>query len=342
MVIFQRVFGRAFGENRVLKSYNICMKYIPLLFPLFMTIIFFSGCESNTAKTYQGYVEGEFVNISSSQSGRLDKLFIKRGESISKNTNLFALECENELLALQQVSAELFAAQATLLDYTKGSRPEEIDVIEAQLSQAKAASENAAIQLSQNKALFLANAASKTQFEDSTALAKSTAARVQELQHALNVARLPKRTDQISAQEARIAQLHSALAQAQWRVDEKALKSPYNALVFDTLYREGEFVPAGGIIVRLLPPENIKIRFFVPQAVAETLKISDSAVIISRADGQKIPVRITYISTEAEYTPPVIYSNETKEKLTYMIEATPSAKNAPTLHPGQPVEVSLE
>lgn len=291
---------------------------------------------------YNGYAEGEYVNISSTQSGKLDKLFVTRGAHVSSNDNLFALECESEVLALQQAQADLAAAEATLSDYQKGSRPEEIRVIEAQLSQAVASAENAAKQFERNSALFPTNAVSKTQLDDSEALAKSSAAKVKELKNSLNVAKLSKRTDQIKAQEERIEQLRSALKQAQWKIDEKGVKSRYNALVYDTLYREGEFVPQGGIIVRLLPSENIKIRFFVPQNIAESLHIGANVTITQRSDGKRLPARVTYISPESEFTPPIIYSNESKNKLSYMIEAYPSKNDAPLLHPGQPVEVTLE
>lgn len=113
-------------------------------------------------------------------------------------------------------------------------------------------------------------------------------------------------------------------------------------LARQTARGKGTGVPGRPTFLRLLPPENIKIRFFVPQSVAETLRNTQKISINSRADNQKIPAQITYISTEAEYTPPIIYSNETKEKLTYMIEAYPESKYATLLHPGQPVEVSLE
>jgi len=291
---------------------------------------------------YNGYAEGEFVNLSSTQSGKLDKLFVKRGDHVSIKDNLFALECNSELLTLKQATADLAAAEATLKDYQKGSRPEEIRVIEAQLSAASANADNASKQFKRNSALYPENAVSKTQLDDSLALAKATEAKVKELQNALSVAKLSKRLDQISAQEKRVEQLRSAVKLAQWKIDEKGVKSLYDALVFDTLYREGEFVPQGGIIIRLLPPENIKIRFFVPQTVSESMQIGANVSITSRSDGKKIPAKITYISTEAEFTPPIIYSNETKEKLTYMIEAYPQKSYAAQLHPGQPVEVSLE
>lgn len=305
-------------------------------------VLLMSGCQSNDPQMYNGYAEGEFVNVSSTQSGKLDKLFVARGAQVTQNTNLFALECESEVLTLQQAQADLAAAEATLRDYQKGSRPEELKVIEAQLSQAVASAENAAKQYERNSALFPTNAVSKTQLDDSEALAKSSEAKVKELKNSLKVATLSKRTDQIKAQEERIEQLRSILKQAQWKIDEKGVKSRYNALVYDTLYREGEFVPQGGIIVRLLPPENIKIRFFVPQNIAESLKIGTNITITQRSDGKNLPARVTYISPEAEFTPPIIYSNESKNKLSYMIEAYPSKNDAPLLHPGQPVEVILE
>jgi HlyD family secretion protein len=309
-----------------------------LLLPLFI----FGGCQKSNTQIYSGYAEGEYVNISSTQSGKLDKLFVTRGDKVSINSNLFTLECESEALALKQVASDLAAAEATLKDYQKGSRPEELKVIEAQLAQATANANNADKQWNRNKTLYPANAVSKTQLDDSEALAKSTEAKVKEIQDTLKVANLSKRLDQIAAQNERVEQLRSALKQAQWKVDEKGVKSRYNALVFDTLYREGEFVPMGGIIIRLLPPENIKIRFFVPQSVAESLQIGNSVSIIERSDGKKIAAHVTYISPEAEFTPPIIYSNESKNKLTYMIEAYPQKGDSPLLHPGQPVEVTLE
>ena len=98
---------------------------------------------------------------------------------------------------------------------------------------------------------------------------------------------------------------------------------------------------AGSPVVRLLPPENIKVRFFVPETVVGTLSVGKDVVLHCDGCPADIPAKVTYISTESEYTPPVIYSNETRSKLVYMIEARPSADNAPDLHPGQPVEVKL-
>ena len=99
---------------------------------------------------------------------------------------------------------------------------------------------------------------------------------------------------------------------------------------------------AGSPVVRMLPPANVKVRFFVPQAVVGSLASGRPVAIQCDGCGAEIPAAISYISNEAEFTPPVIYSNETRSKLVFMVEARPSPDNATRLHPGQPVSVTLK
>jgi len=305
-------------------------------------VIIFVGCQKDETATYQGYAEGEFVNVASSQSGRLDKLFVKKGENITKNSALFALECDSEIAALNQAKSEVTTAISVLNDIQKGSRNEEQSVIEAKLVQAQANAENLKAQANRSEALYKTNAISKAEMESSVAAAKASGAQVEELKNTLKVSKLSARDDQIKAQKARVKQAEFAAKQAAWRLDQKTLKATKNAFVFDTVYREGEFVPTGGIIVRLLPPENIKIKFFVPQKVAEKLMPNQKLSFYRSGDNKKFIATISYISAEAEYTPPLIYSNESKDRLVFMIEAYPKAEDTKWLRPGQPVKVSLD
>jgi len=93
--------------------------------------------------------------------------------------------------------------------------------------------------------------------------------------------------------------------------------------------------------VVLLPPENIKVRAFVAQDEIGLLKVGDAAEVHVDGVEEPYPAKISFISPRAEFTPPVIYSNETKSKLVFMVEAKPAAENAKRLHPGQPVSVEL-
>jgi HlyD family secretion protein len=109
--------------------------------------------------------------------------------------------------------------------------------------------------------------------------------------------------------------------------------------VVDTLYRQGEWVAAGAPVVSLLPPENVKVRFFVPEPRLGAITVGDEVHVRCDACGPDLSAVISYVSPDAEYTPPVIYSREMRAKLVYLVEAEPRQPTA--LRPGQPVDVTL-
>jgi HlyD family secretion protein len=132
------------------------------------------------------------------------------------------------------------------------------------------------------------------------------------------------------------------LTQAQWNLDQKAQAAPLTGLIYDTLFRQGEWVPAGKPVVVLLPPPNIKVRTFVPEGHVGAIHYGDTVRV--RVDGVADPFvgKVSYISPRAEYTPPVIYSRESRAKLVFMIEAVFDPAISAQLHPGQPVDVQFE
>ncbi|HSC00228.1 MAG TPA: HlyD family efflux transporter periplasmic adaptor subunit [Burkholderiaceae bacterium] len=299
------------------------------------------ACSAGKTDTYQGYVEGEYVHVAPAVGGRLDKLLVRRGQTIEAKAPLFELEADAELAARKQADEQLKAAQAQLADLKLGKRKTEVAVVNAQLAQAVAAEEQAATQLDRDQAQFAVGGIARAQLDDSRANHAIKAARVRELSGQLDVSRLPARDEQIRAQDAQVAAARAVLTQAAWRLDQKRVAATEGGLVVDTLYREGEWVSAGAPVVRLLPPSHIKVRFFVPQAVAGGLKPGRSVVVRCDGCGADVSATVSYIAAEPEYTPPVIYSNETRAKLVFMVEAQPAADKATSLRPGQPVAVTL-
>jgi len=306
-----------------------------------MGLLLLSGCAENKTPSYQGYVEGEFVYVSSAEAGRLDRLPVARGDSATNGATLFVLESDNEAAARRQSQQQLGVAEAQLRDLRVGKRPSELAVIREQLAQASAEEKRAAANRVRDEAQYRAGGISVARLDASRASAESLAARVRELERQLDVAALPARNDRICAQEAAVAAARAALEQTEWKLRQKTVSATVAGRIFDTLYRVGEWVPAGRPVVRMLPPENVKIRFFVPEPRVGGLSIG--MPITFRCDGCPSDIRATvsYISSESEYTPPIIYSNETRSKLIFMIEAHPSVPDAVKLHPGQPVEVFL-
>ena len=298
-----------------------------------------AGCGREARDVFQGYAEADFIDVATSEPGQLESLGAAKGDAIAVGAPLFALEAAREAAALRQAQEQLAAAQAQLQDLRQGKRPPEVDVVRAQLEQARAEATRAAAERERDSAQFASGGIAQAQVDRSQAAADASAARVRELERQLEVAQLPARTDQIAAQEAQAAAAQAAVDQAAWRLGQKTVAAPVAGQVFDVLYQPGEWVAAGRPVVRLLPAGNVKIRFFVPETALGALAVGQALAV--RCDGcaEDIPAKITYVSPEAEFTPPIIYSNETRAKLVFMVEARPL--DGANLHPGQPLEVAL-
>jgi HlyD family secretion protein len=306
------------------------------------TAVCLVGCSQRSTNGYQGYVEGKFVYVASSQGGRLDRLSVARGETITLSQPLFALDHEPEFSAELQARELLRSDEARLADLQTGKRPPEKDVIAAQLAQAKVEYRKAADILKSYESQYAAGGVSLTDLINARAAFESDATLVRQYQSDLEVAALPGRDAQIKAQADVVAADRASLQQATWKLQQKQIASPRNGLVFDTLYREGEWVAAGSPIVQLLPPENIEVRFFVPETVVGKLKLGQNISVHCDGCDAAVASTVTFISNQVEYTPPVIYSNENRAKLAFMVIAKPPADKAALLHPGQPVEVVLQ
>ena len=184
-----------------------------------------------------------------------------------------------------------------------------------------------------------------TQAKANLALSEAEFARRQQLRNDQGVISAEE-LDQTRAQrDADLAQVESqtaALDKARWSFDQKQQFAPTNALVQDTLYRAGEWVASGNPVVELLPPANIKVRFFVPQAALPRIKPGQTVSVTFDGGQQAYSATVNFISTQAEFTPPVIYSRENRAKLVFMIEAKFPPADAADLRPGQPVDVELK
>jgi HlyD family secretion protein len=132
------------------------------------------------------------------------------------------------------------------------------------------------------------------------------------------------------------------VTQAEWNFNQKRQAAPQPGLVYDTLFRQGEWVAAGKPVLVLLPPQNIKVRAFVPETQVGSIHYGDTTRVT--VDGVPDPFigKVSYISPHAEYTPPVIYSRESRAKLVFMIESVFEPEVSAKLHPGQPVDVEFK
>ena len=309
---------------------------------LFLAVgLLLAACGQRETSGIQGYVEGEFVRVSANAAGMLDNLTVRRGQSIAAGTALFTLESASETAARREAQDQVNKADASLANLLSGKRPVEVNVVTAQLQQAIAARALSASNLARQQKLAAAGFISPSLLEDARTQLARDSAHVAELQAQVQTARLPSRDNEIRAAQAEAAAARAALAQAEWKLRQRAVPAPAAGLVFDTYYRTGEWVNAGSPVVSLLPPQNIKLRFYVAEARLGAVKPGQKIRVSCDACGTPIEAEIRYIAPQAEYTPPVLYTRDQRAKLVYLVEAYPAAADAPRLHPGQPVDVSL-
>jgi HlyD family secretion protein len=213
------------------------------------------------------------VFVSPDESGRIETLAVREGDSVETGDALFTLDDE-----LQR--ADLAVAQATV-------------------ENARAAFERAA-------QLLKTSAGTQRAYDDAEAALRSAEAR------------------------------RNA---AQTRLARRNISSPVSGTVQQVYFRRGEMVASGRPVLALLPPANIKVRFFVPEPALPTIAIGDAVAL--RCDGcaSGLQAKVSFISRTAEFTPPVIYSQEERAKLVFMVEARPD--NPERLRVGQPVSVIL-
>lgn len=276
-----------------------------LVFGLFLLLSVGSCSEQPPAVGQaQGYIEGHFSYLASEYGGVLTQLAVSKGQMVEVNQALAQLEPQPESDMAQAASASLSASKAARA------------ATQANLDYAR-----------------------KT-YERNARLAQEHAIQQSEADNA-QANYLALQSDLAKA-EANIAQAEANAKQATWSAEQKAFKAPKAGFVFDIYYRVGEYIKAEQALFALLDPQDIKAIFYVPATELEHIKLQQTVAVSCAGCHQQYAGKISYISPQAEYTPPVIFSEQTNQSLVYRVEASFEREQAVQLHPGQPVTVRYE
>jgi len=306
---------------------------------LALSLVLLAACQKQEEGVWQGYVEGEYVLLASPYAGQLQKLFVRRGDQVEAGKPVFVLEQESERQARAEADERVKSAQAKLENLQVPLREPQIQALRESLNQAKAAKELARVNLVREEDLMKKGYTTKPRLDEARSTYVQNTARVKEAEEQLKNAQMPLgRQGELEAAQAEMAAAKAALAQADWKLEQKSVAAPVSGLVQDTFFVIGEWVGAGKPVASLLPPGNVKARFYVPETMLSSMTIGRPIEI--RCDGcQPIDAKVSYVSSQAEYTPPVLYSKESRSKLLFLVEAR--LPNSP-LRPGQPLDVRLK
>jgi len=314
-----------------------------LIIVLSLILLLLGGCWDEKSSYFNGYIEGQYTYISVPVSGKLISLNVHRGQAVTQNTLLYTLEATPENFALKNQKASLASSKftgANLIKQTNNSA--EQAEIQAQLAQAKANLTYYQTQLGRNQMLYNKKQLSQSDLDASIQQVNIYQGQVQQYDASLAAGRHSLgREYSIKAQMALIKANQALVNKAKWTLAQKQEFSPLSGTVFNTFYRVGEQVQSYQPVVSLLAPGHIKVIFFVPEPKLSKIKLGQTLYLTCDGCQKVVKATISYITPQAEYTPPVIYSEKSRSKLVYRVKGRFNQQQPLKLKPGQLVDVYL-
>ncbi len=271
---------------------------------LFIGLIFLSltACKKED-KLFSGYVDVDLVYLSANFGGRLTELAVHRGQLVSKDEFLFRLEQTSERYS--------------------------VDMSELNKKSLQAQREQTLSQIHYNE----------INYRRIVDMRKQNAASQSDLDAAQRDLTVSKQ--QLADLDARIKSSQIETSDKKWQVTRKENFATDRGIIFDTYYTRGEFVQAGYPVLSLVTQNNIKAIFFVPEAQLNRLRLNQKINIQTNANEHFATGHIFFISNIAEYTPPIIYSREERQRLVFRVEAKIESPDLEKIHLGQPVTLEL-
>ena len=288
---------------------------------------------------FTGYVEAEFVYVAAPDSGWLAKAPLREGDDVAQGSVLFELDQDRQKAEVAEAADKLDEAEAQARDISTGSRREEIAALEAQLREAKASLVLARAERIRWMELVAQGYAPKARGDQADSEFQTATAKVRTAQANIRVARLAGRDAARDAAKAKRDAAAAVLAQAEWRLGQRTVRARVGGRVEEVFHRAGEYVTAGSPVLSLLPPGALKVRFFVPQARLSDFAPGKPVEVLIDSRPNPVLAKTSHVAREAEFTPPVIYSVGSREKLVFLVEARLDDPSA--ARPGQPVDVRL-
>lgn len=295
------------------------------------------GPEREQADVLTGYVEAETLYMATPIAGPVARVSVVQGQRVAAGQPLFAMD--DAILSAQRQGQAAVARGAGLLaeDVRRGLRPQELGVTTALIAAARARERQARLQLDRVSTLAARGFMAKAAVDQARADHDAAAAELRSLESQVEAGRLGARQGQIAQADAGLAQAESALTESGRRISQLSPTAPAAGRVEEVFFQPGEWAAANQPVVSLIPDGRVRIRFFVPERTVASY--APGTVVRFSCDGcpSGLSASVRYVSPRPEFTPPVIYSRESRERLVFMVEAAPAA--GVRLIPGQPIDV---
>ncbi|MDB5529469.1 MAG: hypothetical protein JWR51_2572 [Devosia sp.] len=286
---------------------------------------------------WNGYVEADYVYVSAQGPGPITAMQVQDGGAVNSGDVLFVLDSRQQQAALDAAEAQVDVAQANVDNLATGSRTAEIDVIRASLDKAQADLVLARSQSERTDQLLAQGLVPQAKADQDGATLKSAAAQVAQLDAQLRVAELPARDPQRVGAEASLLVAQANAEKARADLADRTIVAPVAARVERVFFAQGEIVAAGTPVVALLPAGALKVKFYLPEADRPSFTLGQQLQVSCDGCATGLTATVSYFASDPQFTPPVIYSRDERNRLTFLVEAR---LDGGTLPPGQPVTIA--
>ena len=284
---------------------------------------------------YNGYVEARYVYAAPVSGGQIEAISVKEGDRVLEGDLLFRLKQDQQISLLQGAEARVAAAEANLSNLTTGGRKDELDVVRATLQKAEADLSLARETSARSGKLFAEGLIPKSKYDQDRATLASAEALVKQLAAQLKVTELPARDAQQQQAEANLVAARSDAEKANWDLADRTITAPAAGRIERVYFDAGEIAAAGTPVVAILPEGALKVKFYLPETVRAQFALGDIVKVSCDGCPDGLEATLSFFASDPQFTPPVIYSRDERQRLSFLVEATLDAD----LPPGQPVTV---
>lgn len=264
-----------------------------------LALLLMAACSGAPSDVMQGYGEADYVYLASQESGIVAELFVREGDAVEAGTPVFRLDPDRLRLQAENAGAQQSAAR---------------EAVAAARAQAELARANYA----RSSELFERGFLPRARLDSDRAARDAAAADLDRATRELNAA-------------------GASTGLAATRLGDLNGAAPAAGTIEQIYHRPGEVVAAGAPIASLLTPQNMKVRFFAPEPLLARVPVGARVAVSCDGCPDNLTARVSYVATEPQFTPPVIYSLDRREKLVFLVEARFDA--ATPVRPGMPVEI---
>lgn len=283
---------------------------------LIVCMLALSACGgAKKERPLQGYAEADLLYLSPREAGFVETLAVKEGDEVKAGALLFRLDVDRSNATLNKARAN------------NAATGQESAAAAQAVREARASVDLARVTLSRSEALLKSGYATKAKVDEDRANMQAVEARLRTAQA------------QAAAASRQIGASGADVTLAREQAQDRAVNAPADGRIEQVYRRPGELATAGDPVVALLPPANIKLKFFAPETMLSQLKLGGVIDVSCDACEKGMTAKISYIASQPQFTPPVIYSLEQREKLVFLVEARP--EHPDKFRPGQPLDISV-